>query len=65
MTEIKSRVMVGEFVDLEEAAKLLDATSVVIQQGGLSLHWTHCDRKGAVVLIQGSNGEFAVLSLPS
>lgn len=66
MTEVKSsKVIAVEFIDLEEATELLSASSIVGQAGGLSAHRASCEKRGDVVLFQGSNGEFALVSTQS
>lgn len=55
--------IVGELVSGDEAGRLLEKCrdQDTLQTGLLSLHHVHCDIRGNVVLIQGGNGEFAVV----
>jgi hypothetical protein len=54
----------GNFISLGDACNLLEQSveSRRMEHGGLSMHWLSHDTRGEVVLIQGANGEFALLS---
>lgn len=53
----------GEFISPEEAAILLESYEQVrlMKHLGMSVHWLEHETQGSVVLVQGSNGEFAKL----
>lgn len=53
----------GEFIDVNEACALLERSPGAphLQQGSLSLRLVNCDVRGEVLLIEGANGEFAVI----
>ena len=51
------------FLNVGEACSLLDQSEEiqVQQEGGMSLHWLRHDTRGEVLMVQGSNGEFALI----
>ena len=53
----------GQFINVGDACNLLDQCEEVQRQeeGGLSMHWLRHDTRGAVLLVQGSNGEFVLV----
>lgn len=65
MASNNQKKIVGEFISMDEACELLENGDAAKAQRDrtLSLHHVHCRRRGDVILIQGGNGEFAVVSL--
>lgn len=53
----------GEFIDVCEACTLLEKNegAPCMQQGAMSMRLVTCEARGQVVLIEGANGEFAVI----
>lgn len=53
----------GEFIEIDHAVRLMEESlqTAQLSRGSMSLHWLAHPSRGNVVLIQGANGEFALL----
>lgn len=65
MTAVSNNKQIsGNFISVGDACCLLEQSveHKRMNSGGISMHWLTHDTRGNVVLVQGSNGEFALLS---
>lgn len=60
---IENQGVQANFISVSDACSILDQCEEkrVEQLGGMSLHWLQHDTRGEILMVQGSNGEFAVV----
>ncbi len=63
VSEVSEKNLSGRFITAGEACALLDQCEETsrMEMGSLSLHWLRHDTRGDLVMVQGGNGEFALI----
>lgn len=60
---VQGSTVSGEYISMDEACQLIEQSqnAAVLRQGGMSMRLVKCQRRGEAILVEGSNGEFALI----
>lgn len=60
---VQGSTVSGEFISMDEACRLIEQSqnATIVQRGGLSMRLVKCQRRGEAILVEGTNGEFALI----